>query len=513
MLPPTNDVVTALFASVTDPEQADQKLHRQQLPELGCSDIRPEKQLAPRSQSAGSDASSNSVPQHLLSATLLDRVEEAALGRAIRENRSEVARHLSAIPAAAESVLRALSEAKAGNRPLTDVLMSPYEAPEHDPGLSIDAGAGDKPRRSAATNLKASAVLQGSYDKWLRAHKRDPSGAEAVIAAQRLTLDVRRLPLASVSLKEALDACLSLDGRVRDIELSTAMFHADILSHGSTTLAAVRTELLALQREAGTDLTSLRESCRVGCAAYEGYARARKRLVEANLRLAFSMANKLRNRNVSLDDLFQEATIGVMRATEKFDERRGYKFSTYAVQWIRQALFRCFADTSRTVRLPAHMHEKTLQLRKHAQRLESTLGREPTMAELVTESDTPIETVEMALRGMNRTASLDAPVAGYDGLCLLDAVATDDGEDELAAAADAERINGVTQALLEKLPPRERLVVRLRHGIDCAEPHTLEKIGAILGVTRERARQLEARAMQTLRDHAGPRARDAMIDP
>lgn len=221
-------------------------------------------------------------------------------------------------------------------------------------------------------------------------------------------------------------------------------------------------------------------------------------LVTSNAGLVRAIAARFVGRGVDWDDLVQEGTLGLMRAAEKFDPERGFRFSTYAHWWIRQGIQRAIADHGRTVRLPVHLNEQVLRLRRCAARLSQRLGREATREELAAASGIPLEKVPALLLQSRAALSLDAPVSRDSDATLADLLPGDGAEDP---AAPNER--GELQRLLEDavshLPPREKAVLRLRFGIGAAALPTLEQIGQVLGVTRERVRQIEVKALQRLR--------------
>jgi RNA polymerase primary sigma factor len=340
-------------------------------------------------------------------------------------------------------------------------------------------------RRDYRIALSSGQTKRRRHDAWQRLSRR----------RRRAVRLVEELGLRTQRIEGMIETLADFSKRIDELQYLLGEFGDE--PHRQEQVEGWRQEFQGILVATQETPTSLRNRVRQLRVVYAEYQKAKRALSEGNLRLVVSIAKKYRNRGLSFLDLIQEGNAGLMRAVDKFEYRRGYKFCTYATWWIRQAITRAVADQSRTIRIPVHMVETMSRVRNVARQLLQELGREPTLEETARHSDTTVDEARRVLAMSRYPISLDRPVGNSEDSQFGDLL-PDGGAESPATGASQEMLRGRINKVLKTLSYREREIIKLRYGLGDGYSYTLEEVGHIFKVTRERIRQIEAKAVRKL---------------
>jgi RNA polymerase primary sigma factor len=419
--------------------------------------------------------------KHIGRRPLLKAKDEQEIGLRIENARNAVLAALATIPTARQTVLDLAEQVRTGGAPPAELILLPdggeLKPKNVEPVLATLAEIARQHTRATALQRRASTAAATAPT---RAKLRDQ------VASLERDMGVA---LAALPLRPSL-----VDDVVSELEQLSRAFN-DVPPEPSAQRTAARR---ALEARAGMGEAAFRTRFARIRELEEMVRESKRQLLEANLRLVVSIAKRHVNRGLSMLDLIQEGNIGLMKAVDRFQFRRGFKFSTYATWWIRQAISRAVADYGRTIRLPVHVIESLNRLQRERRTLASTLGREPSAVELAHQLRMKVDKVELLLDAARHPTSLDAAVGESEETALGDLV-RDPGARSPEDMAIAEQMASEVEHAMAPLTEREREVLRLRYGLGTDREHTLEEIGRRLTITRERVRQLEAKALKKMR--------------
>jgi RNA polymerase primary sigma factor len=433
------------------------------------------------------------------SVPLLTRAQEVELARRIERGKIRRERAISRSALVQQRAAELLVQIAAGSVD-QDGLLERADVEE--------GGAADRQRRAEFTahfaRVKRQYAKLRQIEQWMavapagdRALRRQLSGRlkrARVIVAQHL----RQIPFRAEQWSEFTH---DLECRASELErLDHALKQIGTASgrEAQVRVRVLRSEIRKLEAQTGATLGELRATLERVHRGDREAQQAKADLVNANLRLVVSVAKRYMNRGLHLLDLVQEGSLGLMRAAEKFDYRRGFKFSTYATWWVMQSVSRALGEQARTIRIPIHMNDQLNKYFRASRQLERELGRPPEDIELATALKTTGDKVSKLRIISREPISLDTPI-GSDEVSTLGELIADRGSASPADTVLASEVRDETSAFLQTLVPREEQVLRLRFGVGCGREHTLEEIGADMDVTRERVRQIELRALRKLR--------------